>query len=64
MADRRQEFLELIDKFVHVFNRIDLGDDVASFAEDMLVETENGKFLTSWRLSLDAGDKLSTIRDV
>ena len=32
--------------------------------EDTFVETENGKVLTSWRLSMDAGDKISTIRGV
>ena len=102
MTERRQELLNLTDKFVDAFNRMDLDAVVATFAkngvyedstggrhvghdairtafeplvggsrgkihfegEDTFVETENGKVLTSWRLSIDDGNKISTIRGV
>jgi ketosteroid isomerase-like protein len=102
MTDRKKELLALTNKFVDAFNRMNLNDVVATFAEhgiyedstggrhvghdairaafeplvggsrgkihfegeDTFVETENGKVLTSWRLSIDDGTRISTIRGV
>ena len=102
MSDRRQELLEMTDKFVDAFNRMNLDDVVSTFAkdgvyedstggrhvghdairdafeplvggsrgkihfegEDTFVEVENGKVLTSWRLSLDNEGNVSTIRGI
>ncbi len=102
MSVRRDELLALTDKFVDAFNRMDLDDVVAAFAEDgvyedstggrhvgheairaaftplvggakgkihfegedTFVEVENGKVLTSWRLSMDNGNNVATVRGI
>ena len=42
MNDRRKELLELTDKFVDAFNRMNLADVVSSFAEDGVYEDSTG----------------------
>ena len=42
MTDRRQELLELTDKFVAAFNRMNLDDVVSTFAQDGVYEDSTG----------------------
>ncbi len=42
MSDRRQELLNMTDKFVDAFNRMSLDDVVATFAEDGIYEDSTG----------------------
>ena len=42
MSDRRSELLDLTDRFVDAFNRMDLDDVVGSFAEDGVYEDSAG----------------------
>ncbi len=42
MTDRRTELIELTDKFVDAFNRMNLDDVVATFAENGVYEDSTG----------------------
>jgi ketosteroid isomerase-like protein len=42
MTDRRQQLLEMTDRFVDAFNRMNLDDVVATFAEDGVYEDSSG----------------------